>query len=207
MKERHVLKHIEKDKLFDYADVTQGRPNKVVYYLMMAYNAARRGTCLRRNYGAVIVKNDQIISTGYTGTPRGVYNCCDTKSCIREQLNIPRGLRYDVCRSVHAEQNAIIHADRSDMVGAEMYVVGVDKKSGDLLNGFPCYLCRRHILNSGIEWVYVIGETYIEYADRDYIKDTLYAFENVIFKQSIEGAEIQIDENFKGNMNNPKKSS
>lgn len=198
MSRKHLLTHFEKDKLFDYADVKKGRPAKEVYYLMLAYNAAKRGTCLRRNYGAVIVKNDQVISTGYTGSPRGVPNCCDTKSCIREQLGIPRGLRYDVCRSVHAEQNAIIHADRTDMIGAEMYVVGIDKKTGGLLSGFPCYMCRRYILNSGIDRVYVVGDECVEYADREYIQETLPAFENEIFKQSIDSTDLDIPERFQG---------
>ena len=86
------------------------RRNKTEYYLDMAEVSARRGTCLRRNFGAVIVKNDEVISTGYTGAPRGRCNCSDLGTCIRQQLNIPRGERYEKCRSVHAEANAIISA-------------------------------------------------------------------------------------------------
>lgn len=94
------------------------RRDKYNYYLDIAQTVAARGTCLRRNFGAIIVKNDQIISTGYVGAPRGRQNCCDLGYCTREKFNIPRGQRYEMCRSVHAEQNAIIHASRADMLGA-----------------------------------------------------------------------------------------
>ena len=94
------------------------------YYLDIAEATLERGTCLRRNFGAIIVKNDEIISTGYVGSPRGRKNCCDLKYCMREKLNIPRGERYELCRSVHAEQNAIISASRRDMIDATLYLVG-----------------------------------------------------------------------------------
>ena len=107
------------------------RIDKQNYYLDMAEAALNRGTCLRRNYGAIIVNNDSIVSTGYTGAPRGRKNCCDLKECIREKLNVPRGERYELCRSVHAEQNAIISASRKDTIGATMYMVGKDAKTNE----------------------------------------------------------------------------
>ena len=109
------------------------RRDKINYYLDIAETVIERGTCLRRNYGAVIVKNDEIISTGYVGAPRGRKNCCDLKYCMREKLNVPRGERYELCRSVHAEQNAIISAKRSDMIDADIYLVGKNFNDGSRL--------------------------------------------------------------------------
>ena len=111
-----------------------------------------RATCLRRVYGAIIVKNDEIISTGYNGSPRGRKNCVDLGYCTREQLKVPRGERYELCRSVHAEANAIISAQRRDMVGATIYLVGRDARSGELLHDAPSWpMCRRMIINAGID--------------------------------------------------------
>ena len=127
------------------------RIDKINYYLDIAEAALERSTCLRRKWGAVIVKDDEIISTGYNGAPRGRQNCNDLGTCIREELNIPRGERYELCRSVHAEQNAIISASRKDMMGATLYEVGVDAKTGKYVeNAMPCAMCKRFIINSGI---------------------------------------------------------
>ncbi len=132
------------------------RRDKTNYYLDIAEVVAERGTCLRRNFGTIIVKNDEIISTGYTGAPRGRSNCCDLKYCIRDKLNIPRGTQYELCRSVHAEANAIISASRKDMIGATLYLVGKEMKTGELiLNANPCSMCKRLIINSGIENVII----------------------------------------------------
>ena len=133
-----------------------GRVDKVNYYLDIAESVLERGTCLRRNFGAIIVKNDEIISTGYVGAPRGRANCCDLKYCMREKLNIPRGERYELCRSVHAEQNAIISAERKAMLGSTLYLVG--KNYGEdkyVENARPCALCKRMIINAGIKEVIV----------------------------------------------------
>ena len=128
------------------------RIDKNNYYLDLAEAALERSTCLRRKWGAVIVKDDEIISTGYNGAPRGRKNCTDIGKCIREELNIPRGERYELCRSVHAEQNAIISASRRDMMGSTLYEVGVDAKTGEYVkNSMPCAMCKRFIINSGIE--------------------------------------------------------
>lgn len=132
------------------------RISKANYYLDIAESVLERGTCLRRNFGAIIVKNDEIISTGYVGAPRGRKNCCDLKYCTREKLNIPRGERYELCRSVHAEQNAIISAERNKMIGSTLYLVGKDYNTGKYVeNASPCALCKRMIINAGIDTVIV----------------------------------------------------
>lgn len=132
------------------------RRDKINYYLDIAETVLERGTCLRRNFGAIIVKNDQIISTGYVGAPRGRKNCIDLGVCVRENLKVPRGERYELCRSVHAEQNAIIHAAREDMLGAVLYLVGKDAKDGSYVkNASACSLCKRMIINAGIDQVII----------------------------------------------------
>ena len=107
------------------------RRDKINYYLDLAEMVSQRGTCLRRRYGAVIVKNDEVISTGYVGAPRGRKNCSDLGVCIRQKLNVPRGERYELCRSVHAEANAIISASRDKMIGSSLYLVGIEMDTGD----------------------------------------------------------------------------
>ncbi len=132
------------------------RRDKYNYYLDIAETVISRGTCLRRNYGAIIVKNDEIISSGYTGAPRGRINCTDRGSCRRMELGIPRGERYELCRSVHAEANAIISASRRDMIGAVLYLVGKDAQTGELVeDATSCAMCRRMIINAGIELVVI----------------------------------------------------
>ncbi len=139
------------------------RRDKFNYYLDIAQTVAERGTCIRRNYGAIIVHNDEIISTGYVGAPRGRKNCSDLGYCIRQQMNIPRGERYEMCRSVHAEANAIISASRRDMIGATLYLVGLEADTGELVqNSCCCAMCKRMVINSGIKQV-VIRDTYDEY--------------------------------------------
>ena len=132
------------------------RIDKNNYYLDIAETVLERGTCLRRNYGAIIVKNDQIVSSGYTGAPRGRSNCIDNKVCVRESMGVPRGERYELCRSVHAEANAIIHASRNDMIGATLYLVGRDAKTGEYVqNASSCSMCKRLIINAGIDSVVI----------------------------------------------------
>lgn len=127
------------------------RTSKENYYLDIAETVIERSTCLRRQYGAIIVKNDEIISTGYNGAPRGRINCSDLGYCRREALQVPSGERYELCRSVHAEANAIISASRRDMLGGTLYLVGREAKSGDLTDAVPCSMCKRTIINSGIK--------------------------------------------------------
>ena len=118
------------------------RVNKENYYLDIADAVLGRSTCMRRKYGAIIVKNDEILSTGYNGAPRGRINCTELGYCNREQLRIPSGQRYELCRSVHAEANAIISAARRDMIGGTLYLVGRDAKSGELLHDTTSGLAR-----------------------------------------------------------------
>ena len=132
------------------------RRDKVNYYLDMAQVALERSTCLRRGFGAVIVKNDVIVSTGYNGAPRGRANCIDIGACIRAKMGIPRGERYEFCRSVHAEANAIIAAPREQMLGATLYLVGRDMSTGEIMpDANSCPMCKRLIINAGIEKVVI----------------------------------------------------
>lgn len=132
------------------------RRDKINYYLDLADVVSRRGTCLRRHYGAVIVKNDEVISTGYVGAPRGRKNCSDLGHCIRQEMKIPRGERYELCRSVHAEANAIISAEREKMIGATLYLSGREVDTGEYVkNSNSCSMCKKMIINAGIETVIV----------------------------------------------------
>ncbi|NLC48606.1 MAG: cytidine deaminase [Tenericutes bacterium] len=152
------------------------RIDKVNYYLDIAETCLKRATCIRRVWGAVIVKNDEIISTGYNGAPRGRKNCTDLGYCTREKFNIPRGERYELCRSVHAEQNAIISASRKDIIGSSLYMVGIDSTTGKYVqNAMPCAMCKRVIINSGIEKIY--------------IRDTKTKYREVLVSEFIENDE------------------
>ena len=140
-----------------------GRIDKENYYLDIAETVLERSTCLRRTYGAIIVKNDEILSTGYNGAPRGRKNCADLGYCTREAMNVPSGERYELCRSVHAEANAIISASRQDMIGASLYLVGRDAATNELLSdAMSCSMCKRQIINAGIDRV-IIRITPTEY--------------------------------------------
>lgn len=150
------------------------RRDKVNYYLDLADVVSRRGTCLRRHYGAVIVKNDEVISTGYVGAPRGRQNCSDLNRCIRQEMNIPRGERYELCRSVHAEANAIISAEREKMIGAALYLSGREVSTGEYVkNSNSCSMCKKMIINAGIEKVYVRDDEdhYREIAVQEWIDE------------------------------------
>ena len=145
------------------------RMSKENYYLDIADAVLERSTCLRRKYGSIIVRNDEIISTGYNGAPRGRKNCSDLGRCTREELQIPSGQRYELCRSVHAGANAIISAARQDMIGATLYLAGRDAKTGELLHDTTsCSMCRRMIINAGIRKVVArIGESDFTVTDVD----------------------------------------
>ena len=132
------------------------RVSKHNYYLDIAQTVAERSTCLRKMFGAIIVKNDSIISTGYNGAPRGRKNCSDLGVCMRDKLNIPRGERYELCRSVHAEANAIIAASRDQMLGATLYMACINSQNGELEPGTSsCMMCKRQIINAGIATVII----------------------------------------------------
>ena len=132
------------------------RRDKANYYLDIADVISERSTCLRRRYGAVIVNHDEVISTGYVGAPRGRKNCTDLNVCVRTKLGVPRGERYELCRSVHAEQNAIISAPRDKMIGATMYLCGREVDTGEYVkNSCCCSLCKRFVINAGIKRVVI----------------------------------------------------
>lgn len=132
------------------------RIDKINYYLDIAEAVAERSTCLRKKYGTVIVNNDEIISTGYSGAPRGRKNCMDLGYCIKKQyLPETRHGGYDMCRSVHSEQNAIISAARKDMIGSTLYLCGYREKGVYEEGASPCLMCRKMIINSGIKEVIV----------------------------------------------------
>lgn len=134
----------------------QPRISKDDYYLGIAKQVAARGTCIRRNYGAVIVNNDVIVATGYTGAPRGAINCCEVNECLREIENIPSGQNYEKCRSVHAEANAIMNAGRERCLGASLYIAGFDYRTGEEVGvAEPCFMCQRLIINAGIKEVII----------------------------------------------------
>ena len=130
---------------------TMSRIDKENYYLDIAETVLERSTCRRAHYGALIVRNDEIVSTGYNGAPRGRANCIDLGYCIRQQRHIPSGERYELCRSVHAEANAIISAARSECLGGAIYLVGRDAVTGELIDQEePCPMCRKMIINAGL---------------------------------------------------------
>lgn len=157
------------------------RTDKNNYYLDIAETVLERGTCLRRNFGAIIVRNDQIISTGYTGAPRGRKNCLDMGVCLRESMNIPRGERYELCRSVHAEANAIIAASRNDMIGSVLYLAGREMGTGKLVeNANSCSMCKRLIINAGIDKV-IIRNTPTEYTVV-HVRDWIFNDESLMGK-------------------------
>jgi len=150
------------------------RRDKYNYYLDIAQTVLERGTCLRRNVGAILVKNDVIISTGYAGAPRGRANCTDLGVCRRAALNIPRGQRYELCRSVHAEANCIIAASREEMLGSTLYLAMTDAQTGALVpDASPCNMCRRLIINAGIKTVVVRNtrEDYVVYDVEDWVRE------------------------------------
>ncbi|MBQ7124865.1 MAG: cytidine deaminase [Clostridia bacterium] len=139
------------------------RVSKINYYLDIAETVSKRSTCLRKRFGAIIVKDDCIVSTGYNGAPRGRKNCSDLMFCLRDKLNIPRGERYEMCRSIHAEANAIISASREEMIGSTLYMASIDAKTGELVPyTSSCAMCKRQVINAGIEKV-VIRDTPEEY--------------------------------------------
>lgn len=158
------------------------RIDKENYYLDIAETVLERGTCIRRNYGAIIVNNDQIVSTGYVGAPRGRKNCSDLGNCIRSQLKVQRGTRYELCRSVHAEANAIIHAPREQMIGSTLYLVGKEYDTGNYVeNANACAMCKRMIINAGIKRV-VIRNTKTKFT-------AIYVEDWIVNDDSLQGKE------------------
>jgi dCMP deaminase len=130
------------------------RPEKDRYYLNIAKEVAERSTCFRNKGGAVVVNEGQIVSTGYIGAPRKTKDCFERGYCLRDKLKIVHGTRYEMCRSVHAEMNAIVNAARSraSVLGGDMYIHSRDKR-GKEIDSFPCFICKRLIINAGINRV------------------------------------------------------
>jgi len=131
------------------------RPPKTEYYLNIARVVATRSTCLKVLIGAILVKEDQIIASGYVGAPRNTKSSLEHGFCLRQKLQIPSGSQYELCRSVHAEQNAIINAARAgvSLLGADMYIFGTSRSDGHIINAFPCFICKKMIINAGINRV------------------------------------------------------
>lgn len=131
------------------------RITKDEYYLSIAKEVARRSTCFRRSIGAIIIRDDQIISTGYVGAPRKTKDSFEHGFCLRDKLNIPHGQRYELCRSVHAEQNAIINAARAgvSLLGGDMYIFGRIYGKEKPINAFPCFICKKMIINANLDRV------------------------------------------------------
>lgn len=152
------------------------RKSKTDLYLDVAESLLGRATCMRRIYGAVIVKNDEIIATGYNGSPRGRVNCTDRGTCRREELNIPQGQQYEKCCSVHAEANAIISAPRYKMIGASMFLAGKDAKTHQILDSTePCEMCKRLIINAGISYVIARNSKGVDvFHVEDWVKEDEY---------------------------------
>lgn len=147
------------------------RPSKDDYYIRVARVIAKRSTCLRRQYGAVVVKDDRIVSTGYNGSAKGEENCCDIGKCIREELHIPHGKEYEKCKAVHAEMNAVINGNASDMKGATLYLAGFEYGK-PIKNAAPCELCSRVIINAGIVKIVTAEGTYFVHK-KDEINETV----------------------------------
>ena len=161
------------------------RISKEKYYLAIAKEVARRSTCFRRRIGAVILRDDQIIATGYVGAPRKTKDSFEHGFCLRDKQNIPHGQRYELCRSVHAEQNAIINAARAgvSLLNGHMYIYGEDPRGGKLIDAFPCFICKKMIINAGLDRVicstkdgkiktFKIAEWIREWQKNDIIDDT-----------------------------------
>jgi dCMP deaminase len=137
----------------------QLRPGWDEYFIGIAKAVATRATCLRRKYGAVITKDNSIVSTGYNGAPAGMKDCLEAGKCTRKELQIPHGERYELCHSVHAEANAIIRASADELRGATIYISGADEENRECISE-PCMMCKRMILNARIaKVVYADGNS------------------------------------------------
>jgi dCMP deaminase len=151
------------------------RVSKDEYYLGIAREVSRRSTCYRRAIGALIVRDDQIISTGYVGAPRKTKDSFEHGGCLRDKLKIPHGERYELCRSVHAEQNAIINAARAgvSLLGGDMYIYGSDPGTGDMISALPCFICKKMIINSSLRRVVCskVGQGFEIFSVEEWIRD------------------------------------
>jgi len=153
------------------------RPEKDQYYLDIARVVATRSTCLKVSMGAIIVKQDQIIAAGYAGAPRHTKSSMEHNFCLRKKLGIPSGTQYEMCRSVHAEQNAIINAARAgvSLLGGDIFIYGESRETDQTINAFPCFICKKMIINCGLNRVvcsFIEKEkNYIVFSVEDWIKE------------------------------------
>ena len=140
-----------------YDKLMMQRPEKEEYYLNIAQVVSKRSTCLKVLIGAIIVKGDQIIATGYVGAPRHTHSSLEHGFCLRQKLHVPSGTQYELCRSVHAEQNAIINSARAgvSLFGGDMYIFGNERDSGATIFAFPCFICKKMIINAGLSRIIV----------------------------------------------------
>lgn len=159
-KELHVsLDYLFSERCHMVRPEEKERVSKIDTYLNCAEVFAYRSTCLKRKYGAVIVKDDVVISTGYNGAPRGFDNCCDIGSCPRMDRNMHQGEGYGICRAIHAEANALLNCSRQQTMGADLYLVGINPGDNSIHRAKPCPLCARTIIQAGINNVYLrVGE-------------------------------------------------
>lgn len=159
------------------------RPQKDQYYLNIAKEVSLRSTCFRRKIGAIIVRDDVIVATGYVGAPRKTKDCFERGNCFRNNYQIPHGQRYELCRSVHAEQNAIINAARAgvSLLKGDIFIYGENEK-GEKIDSFPCFICKKMIINAGLERaicstksddykVFFIKEWVKDWQERDILDD------------------------------------
>lgn len=128
------------------------RPSKIDYYMGIAKQVAERSTCLRVKIGAIIVRQDQIIATGYVGAPRGCKDSQEHGFCLRTRLGVPHGHRYELCRSTHAEMNCVINSARAgvSLLGGDMYIYGERQPDYEKLDAFPCFICKKMLINAGL---------------------------------------------------------
>jgi len=174
------------------------RPSKDEYYLNIAKEIAQRSTCFRAKIGAVILRGDQIVATGYIGAPRGTKDCFERRYCLRDKLKIPHGKNYEICRSVHAEQNAIINAARAgvSIFRGDMYIYG-ENHQGEKFDSFPCFICKKMIINSGLNRVICstkTGEIKI-FQVEDWVKE--WQEKDILDDKFQYGKDLNLKENFK----------
>lgn len=155
-KELHVsLDYLFSERCHMVRPLNNERVSKIDTYLNCAEVFAYRSTCMKRKYGAIIVKDDVVISTGYNGAPRGFENCCDLGICPRMDRNMYQGKGYEICRAIHAEENALLNCSRQQTIGADLYLVGVNPEDNSIHEAKPCPLCARKIIQAGINHVYL----------------------------------------------------
>jgi dCMP deaminase len=192
------------------------RPSKDQYYLNIAKEVAQRGTCFRAKYGAIIVRDDQIVSAGYVGAPRGTKDCLERGYCLRDEFKIPHGTQYEACRSVHAEANAIINAARAgvNLLNGTLYLYSENGKTGERVDAMPCYICKKMIINAGLSKfvgssydgflrVFHVEDWVAEWKQGDILDDKYQYGRDQNIKENLASAD-QIRNNFQSQNQGPK---